>query len=89
MRLGELAKVLKDQQIVNIISNEIFPIDWMFANDHVKGFGNYDSDFYDIKVLNIFSKADGSDIFVTVDCNNDELHDFVKKIYDYYESKNS
>ena len=44
----------------------------------LKGFGNYDSDFYDIKVLNIF-KADGSDIFVTVDCNNDELHDFVKK----------
>ena len=31
MRLGELAKVLKDQQIVNIISNEIFPICWMFA----------------------------------------------------------
>ena len=94
MRLGELAKVLKDQQIVNIISNEIFScwldaVGWTFSNEDIKGFGNYDSDFYDIKVLNIFSKADGSDIFVTVDCNNDELHDFVKKIYDYYESKNS
>ena len=47
MRLGELAKVLKDQQIVNIISNEIFPIGWMFETDYIKNFINLDSDFYD------------------------------------------
>lgn len=63
MRLGELAKVLKDQQIVNIISNEIFPIGWMFETDYIKNFINLDSDFYDIKVINIFSETYTPNIF--------------------------
>ena len=79
MRLGELAKVLKDQQIVNIISNEIFPIGWMFETDYIKNFINLDSDFYDIKVINIFSETYTPNIFILVNCDNGALDDFVKK----------
>ena len=64
MRLEELAKVLKDQQIVNILSNEIFPICWMFETDYIKNFINLDSDFYDIKVINIFSETYTPNIFL-------------------------
>lgn len=88
MRLGELSKVLKDQQIVKIISNKIFPVGWTFSNEDIKSFGYYDSDFYGIKVLKIYSNSDSSDIFIVIDCNNDELNDFIKKFDDFYDSKN-
>ena len=88
MRLDELSKVLKDQQIVKIISNKIFPVGWTFSNEDIKSFGYYDSDFYGIKVLKIYSNSDSSDIFIVIDCNNDELNDFIKKFDDFYDSKN-
>ena len=85
MRLGELAKVLKDQQIVNIISNEDFPftVVWTFEINYIKNFVNLDYNFYDIKVINIFSRKNASDISVVVDCDNDKLDNFAKNFNEF------
>ena len=67
---------------------KFFPVGWTFSNEDIKSFGYYDSDFYGIEVLKIYSNSDSSDIFIVIDCNNDELNDFIKKFDDFYDSKN-
>ena len=84
MRLGELAKVLRDQQTVNIISNEIFSVGWTFEANDIKNFTYYDSDFYNIEILNIFSRKNDSDISVMVDCVDDKLDNFVKNFNEFF-----
>ena len=43
---------------------KFFPIGWMFETDYIKNFINLDSDFYDIKVINIFSETYTPNIFL-------------------------